>query len=108
VKQSFKETIYELKYFLVGTLLLISFFVLLVNYTRTTCAKITEESNINSCRSIVYKFKAGQKSITGNIDIGILKKEISFTEMQKMKCIEINYSRLIPNLNWITDKRIIK
>ena len=42
------------------------------------------------------------------MDAGILKKDLSFKSMQKMECVEIKYSKLLPNINWISDQRIIE
>ncbi len=105
---SFKELIFELKYVLLILVLIITFLISLFTYTNKVCAKITDQSRINSCNTIVYTFKAYNKYKTGRIDIGMLKKDISFDSLQKIECVEIEYSNILPVINWINDKRIMK
>ena len=108
MKRSFKAYLVDLKYVLLVVLLVISFLISLFTFTKTTCAKIVDESSINSCNTIVYQFEVNQKIKQGSMDAGILKKDISFKSMQKMECVEIKYSKLLPNINWISDQRIIE
>jgi hypothetical protein len=108
MKLTFKELIFELKYVLLILVLIISFIISLFTFTNKVCAKITDQSSINSCNTIVYTFKASNKYKTGRIDIGMLKKDISFDSLQKIECVEIEYSKIIPAINWINDERIMK
>jgi hypothetical protein len=108
MKQSFKELIFDLKYVLLFLVLIISFIISLFTFTNKVCAKITDQSRINSCNTIVYTFKANNKYKTGRIDIGMIKDGIHFDSLQKLVCVEIEYSKLIPAINWINDERIVK
>ena len=42
------------------------------------------------------------------MDIDYIKNDISIDSLQKIKCIEIKYSNLLSNINWISDKRIVE
>lgn len=108
MKLSFKELIFELKYVLLILVLIIFFIISLFTFTNKVCAKITDQSRINSCNTIVYTFKANNKYKTGIIDIGMIKDGIHFDSLQKLVCVEIEYSKLIPAINWINDERIMK
>ncbi len=108
MKQSFKELIFDLKYVLLILVLIISFIISLFTFTNKVCAKITDQSRINSCNTIIYSFKANNKYKTGRIDIGMIKKDISFDSLQKIECVEIEYSKILPVINWINDERIMK
>jgi hypothetical protein len=108
MKRSFKAYLVDLKHVLLVALLVISFLICLFTFTESTCAKIVDESSINSCTTIVYQFEVNHKFKQGSMDTGILKKEISFKAMQKMKCVQIKYSKLVPNINWISDPRIVE
>lgn len=105
---SFKELIFDLKYVLLVLVLIISFIISLFTFTNKVCAKITDQSRINSCNTIVYTFKANNKYKTGRIDIGMIKDGIHFDSLQKLVCVEIEYSKIIPAINWINDERIMK
>jgi hypothetical protein len=108
MKRSFKAYLVDLKYVLLVVFLVISFLISLFTFTETTCAKIVDESSINSCTTIVYQFEVNHKFKQGSMDAGILKKAISFKTMQKMRCVKIKYSKLLPNINWISDQRIVE
>jgi hypothetical protein len=108
MKQSFKELIFDLKYVLLILILIISLIVSLFTFTNKTCAKIIDQSSINSCYTFVYIFKVKNKFKSGSIDIGMLKNDISFDSLQKIDCVEIEYSKILPNINWISDERINK
>ena len=108
MKRSFKAYLFDLKYVLLVVFLVISFLISLFTITETTCAKIVDESSINSCTTIVYQFEVNHKFKQGSMDAGILKKAISLKKMQKMKCVQIKYSKLLPNINWISDLRIVE
>jgi hypothetical protein len=108
MKRSFKAYLLDLKYVLLVLSLVLSFLICLFSFTETTCAKIVDESSINSCTTIVYQFEVRHKFKQGSMDAGILKKDISFKKMEKMKCVQIKYSKLVPNINWISDPRIVE
>ncbi len=108
MKLSFKTLIFNLKYVLL-LILVIVFLILfsLLNYTKT-CGKIVKKSSINSCITIKYEFKVKNQLQTGSMDIDYIKNDISIDSLQKIKCIEIKYSNLLSNINWISDKRIVE
>jgi hypothetical protein len=108
MKRSIKKLIFNFRYVLIFLVLIISLVIFTFKNHTKTCAKIVEKSKTNSCITIVYEFKVNNKIRNGRMDIGILKDEISYDSMQKIDCIEIEYSNILSNINWISDNRIVK
>ncbi|MNJ86057.1 hypothetical protein D3C87_35400 [compost metagenome] len=80
-----------------------------VAYLRSTlvCGKITDKSKLRGVTHVNYSFIVEGETYSNSIAIDDLKKDITMDSLEKVNCIQIEYSFISKSINRFVDKRFL-
>ena len=102
-----KIIIYQFRFVFLLILIFLVIYVVYFSTTEKTCCKIVGVSSIRGGGVILYDYEINHRKHKGSMTVGYFKDEISLDSLKKIDCVEMEYSKYLPFLNRITDKRIL-